>query len=269
MREAWVTLRQWTGTCNVIQSQPRARCLGASQYTVWNERCIRHRYNLCAWQRASRRESAVHREYHSGFGTACLGAQSPSELAGLPAFDRGSRQCNVKPAVMQWLTLQAKQEPSVVCSAQKLKTLALDRGCLKAALVCNWREACPQRPRFTPGRHVDVLYSQRIKRSIYTPESLPAAAPVTLRYRVGIYFKMPFKSRCCSRARGALTQFKCTNASKCWLTNRPKCEYTLEQFYSGMYSIFQRKKITQLGLKIARACATIFKGRPGLNCILK
>ncbi len=101
----------------------------------------------------------------------------------------------------------------------------------------------------------------------HTPESLPAAAPVTLRYRAGFYFKMPFKPRCCSRARGALTQFKCTNARKCWLTNRPKCEHTLEQFYSGMYSILQQKTIPQLGLKIARACATIFKGRPGLNCI--
>ena len=90
---------------------------------------------------------------------------------------------------------------------------------------------------------------------------------MTLRYRAGIYFKMPFKSRCCSRAKGALTQFKCTNARKCWLTNRPKCEHTLEQFYSGMYSILQQKTIPQLGLKIARACAAIFKGRPGLNCI--
>ncbi len=25
---------------------------------------------------------------------------------------------------------------------------------------------------------------------------------------------------------------------ECWLTNRPKCEHSLEQFYSGMYSIF-------------------------------
>ncbi len=25
----------------------------------------------------------------------------------------------------------------------------------------------------------------------------------------------------------------------CWFTNRPKCEHTLEQSYSGMYSIFQ------------------------------
>ena len=28
-------------------------------------------------------------------------------------------------------------------------------------------------------------------------------------------------------------------ASQCWFTNRPKCEHTLEQSYSGMYSIFQ------------------------------
>ncbi len=26
----------------------------------------------------------------------------------------------------------------------------------------------------------------------------------------------------------------------CWFTNRPKCEHTLEQSYSGMYSIFQQ-----------------------------
>ena len=25
----------------------------------------------------------------------------------------------------------------------------------------------------------------------------------------------------------------------CWFTNRPKCEHSLEQSYSGMYSIFQ------------------------------
>ncbi len=25
----------------------------------------------------------------------------------------------------------------------------------------------------------------------------------------------------------------------CWFTNRPKCEHTLEQSYSGMYSIYQ------------------------------
>jgi len=29
----------------------------------------------------------------------------------------------------------------------------------------------------------------------------------------------------------------------CWLTNRPKCEHILEQFYSGMYSIFQQLRI--------------------------
>ncbi len=28
--------------------------------------------------------------------------------------------------------------------------------------------------------------------------------------------------------------------SHCWFTNRPKCEHTLQQLYSGMYSIFQQ-----------------------------
>ncbi len=30
-----------------------------------------------------------------------------------------------------------------------------------------------------------------------------------------------------------------TEAWLCWFTNQPKCEHTLEQSYSGMYSIFQ------------------------------
>ena len=29
----------------------------------------------------------------------------------------------------------------------------------------------------------------------------------------------------------------------CWFTNRPKCEHTLEQSYSGMYSIFQQQSV--------------------------
>ena len=49
---------------------------------------------------------------------------------------------------------------------------------------------------------------------------------------------------CCSiiNKAGIMLRWRSVELHKgnCWFTNRPKCEHTLEQSYSGMYSIFQQ-----------------------------
>jgi len=43
----------------------------------------------------------------------------------------------------------------------------------------------------------------------------------------------------CQRGTRWMPQYCILDDTTCWFTNRPKCEHTLEQSYSGMYSILQ------------------------------